>query len=473
MRKIVRSSLLVLCVVLAGETVYSQPVAPDITVGDIDLSRLRWGNQAINFDVANNTDELKFVTLEVTLESPGAYLSGGRTSRSHHILLPEETRSISHPVFIPGIWGQLKIVVSLYDVVDTLDVLLPGQKFLEQPFFIDFSVPETLYTYLNERIDLPPRVNDHPIFDSDFSRLLLLLLNEGRTAGEIADLARTDTNFVLESIRLLVNMGYVKPSGDRYRLAFPFIDVPEAQEVRELADDLSISLAEVIARNMSGYNRVLDSLVAAEVVAADSNTFMDPGVVLYRRYPVVSALLLWFYLGRMFITDTLPLAIYAGTDPCNAHIPDFMYAVRGGAVFNGSHFFLLNLRTSAYQILFADEIPELECGGNFARLARFNRSVSWGYKKAYVPETFMLDTAVVMPMLEALALKTETLLAGSRSRLAAIARRHGHETVTRGYRYWFWNLVATRTLRKLVDEGVVTRRGNGFYKMDSLPARSR
>jgi hypothetical protein len=53
--------------------------------------------------------------------------------------------------------------------------------------------------------------------------------------------------------------------------------------------------------------------------------------------------------------------------------------------------------------------------------------------------------------------------------LKEIATRHGHEKVSFGHRYWFWNLAATRVVDKLIEGKVIERRGNGQFRFDLLP----
>ncbi len=464
---------LAVCCLLAGVTVCSQPPRSDITVGDLDLSDFRWGEREASFTLANNTEELRFVTVEMQLQSAGAYLSPSRSTKSHHILVPRESRTVSHTLFIPGVVGQAEVVMRIYDVVDTLDIILPGQKFFEKSFDLKFEVPDALQKRLDERITLPPMVDHHPLFDNEFTRLLLVLLHEGRSVDEIAAMAGADTSFVRDIVRQLVSDNFVRLAEGKHQLAFPFIDSAEVEQVGELARELARSLTATIARNMSNYDRVLDSLVAVGTVSPDSNTFMDGGVVLYRKYPVVSTLLLWFRLGREFITDTLPLTIYADTDPCNAHIPNFMYAVHGKNSGGGEHFYMLNLRFSNYQILFGDQVPQLECGSDFASRSGHRRPVSWGYVEPYVPETFMLDTVAVRPVLDELSRRIDEPLNKAKKQLVSLSARHGRDELTKGYLYWFWNTAATETLNALVDQGVVTRRGNGLFKMDGVPPAKR
>jgi len=444
---------------------------PELFVGEIEFSSLRWGKRAAIFEVTNNTDEFKYITVETEVQFSGLYLDPNRRTRSHYVLKPFEAQIFRPTVYIPGNFGTAKIIISLYNVVDTLDTVLPGQKFFEQPFTIRYHAPDEIFSYADEKIDLPPMVERHLDFDNEFARILPELLNEGKSVEEIATMAMADTSFVQEAVQNMIQNGYVREEDESYLLTFPFISVDEAEEAKKIAVELSDTLAVMIENNMTLYGKILDSLVSVGAVDKDSNAFFDGGVVLYRPYPVISALLLWYHLGQKFITRSAPLWIYDGTDPCNAHIPYYMYAVRGGATFNGTQFYALIPSLSTFQIMYGDEIPVIECGEFFILKAKLKQQVSWSLAPEFPQESFMLDTLVVKPMLNMLGAGADSLLVETYFRLRDIAVKYGHKKLLYGERYWFWNLTATRTLKKLVDSGVITRRGNGQFMFNSLPQK--
>ena len=444
---------------------------PELFVGEIDFSSLRWGKRAAIFEVTNNTEELKYITVETEVRFTGLYLNPNRRTRSHYVLKPFEAQIFRPTVYIPGNFGTAKIKISLYDVVDTLDTVLPGQKFFEQPFTIRYHAPDEIFSYVNEKIDLPPMVERHPDFDNEFARILPELLNEGKSVEKIATMAMADTSFVQEAVQTMIRKGYVRVEDESYLLTFPFISVSEAEEAKKIAVSLSDTLAVMIENNMALYGKILDSLVSVGAVDKDSNAFFDGGAILYRPYPVISALLLWYHLGQKFITRSAPLWIYDGTDPCNAHIPYYMYAVRGGAIFNGTQFYALIPAHSTFQIIYGDVIPVIECGEDFILKAKLKQQIPWNHAQEFQPESFMLDTMAVKPMLNALGAGADSLLVETYFRLRDIAVKYGHKKLLYGERYWFWNLTATRTLKKLVDRGVITRRGNGQFKFDGIPQK--
>lgn len=440
---------------------------PEVTVGEITLPPLQWGKQQAAFELTNNTDMLKFLTIKIEIRFAASYLPPQRETTDHIILNPFESKMVNPYFDMPAKYGQTEMKVTIYDVVDTLDALLPSQKFFEQPFILNFRVPDQIFPYRSEKITLPPMVESHPDFDQEFMRILIMMLNEGKTVPQISEVAGISSVVVMQLIKELVDKHYAKLEGDKYVLTIPVITMAEAQATRELVESVSDTLTAKITQNMPAYRSIIDSLVAAGSISADSNEFLDGGTVLYYTYPVVGGLLLWFDMGQQFITRTAPLMIYDNTDLCKAHIPYYMYAVEGGDVFNGSQFYALAPYARTFRILFGDSIPEIRCKVvDYLRKQR-NWMALVNYAEEYRPETFMVDTLAVKPALAALRGDIGPFLADTYKKLFSIANRYGHYKLGFGHRYWFWNLAATRTLEKLTDSGVIVRQGNGQYRFDA------
>ena len=188
-------------------------------------------------------------------------------------------------------------------------------------------------------------------------------------------------------------------------------------------------------------------------------------MILHRLYPTISALLLWWDLGQSFITRSAPLLIYDGTDECNAQIPTYMYAVQGGGYFNGTNFYSLQFNSKRFGISFGDSLPVLECEENFIRVGQQKKNPArFKYASDYHQETFTIDTIVVRPALNALKGDVDSLLVDTYFELRDLATSFGHARASYGLRYWFWNLTASRTQVKLIQQGVLKRRGNGQFR---------
>jgi len=441
---------------------------PDLRVGEITFPSLQWGDQTAVMDVVNNTGRPKYVVVESEVQFTGAYLNPNRRTRTNFILPPGETINAEAAVLIPGNFGTAFLTVTLYDVVDTMDILLPAQQFYTQPFTLKFHVPDSLAGYLDERITLPPRVEDHPYFDNEFSRVLIQLLSEGRTAKQIAELADCGLPFVQSSIDLLKGEAYGHYVGDSFQLTIPFISVAEAEAAAAISSRLADTLTSLITANFPRFAEVRDSLTTAGKMLPDSNAFFHGGASLYHPYPVIGGLVLWWNLGGDFITRSAPFILFDGTDPCNANIPTFMYAVQGGPALNGEQYYNFMIKGSSYVIAFGNKIPEIECAPDFMLYKRLPTGLHWAYEKGDMPYNFMMDSLTVMPIVEAMSAGADPLLVSTYNELKELAISYGHPKLDYGYRYWFWNLTATRALKNLVANGVVTETGTGQYQFSGI-----
>jgi hypothetical protein len=460
-------ALIILTLSACGE---GSNAGTDLIVGDIERD-LRWGNRKAQFEVSNPTEDLKFLTVESEIQFDGAYLTPHRRTISHVILPPGQSETVAVMVYIPGNYGRANGRITLYDVVDTLDIILPSQKAFEDNFMINFHPPEAIQPHLEIEITMPPRVDQHPDFDNQLSRLMLVLLSEGRSLDEIAAMTAADTAYIQEVYASMSSKGYVKEVDGQTQLQLPIISVAEAEQAKQIAEAVSDSLVTTIRTNLPKYRRVLDRLVAEGSVPRDSNAFLDGGTILYHPYPLVSCLLLWWDLGQRFITRSAPLAIYDGTDVCNAYIPNYMYSVQGGSFFNGTCFYALFQGQHQFSILFGDSLPDMECSYDFILKGQQGKQPGWTYDKGFRQETFVVDTTVLRPALNALAGDIDSLMVRTYFELKALSQSFGRDKASYGVRYWFWNLMASRTLVKLVQEGVLERRGNGQFKFEPYRGR--
>lgn len=441
---------------------------PDIFIKNIDLPNLRWGEHTAEFQAVNKTGYLKFLAVVAEVEFSQSYLAPKRARKSFHILYPEDSLDISAPVEIPGNYGQAKIVIKIYDVVDTADVLLEDQKFYEQPFQIRYSIPEAIARYFAEKITMPPMVEVHPRFDNEFARVLPYLIAEGKSVAQIAELAKADESFVAGVVNDFIANGYLKENNGSYEMLFPAVTLAEAELARELSERMSDKLTSIFIDNMPDYKKTLSNMVATGAVSADSNEFLNGGTILYRLYPTIAVLTLWHNLGHQFVTNGGSLVIYSGTDLCNTHIPRYMYAVQGGDLFNGTNFYHHYVGRASYSIFYGDNIPIFDCEEDFAaKYERGNKS-RWFYRPEYKPDDFMFDTTIIKPAIDALTDGSDSLLVDTYLELQGIAKKFGRNNVSLGQRYWFWNLTATRTLRKLTEAGLIEPTGNGQFRLRGM-----
>ena len=460
---------LIFCLSLLCFAIWFGPVAraqeSGLVVGEIDFPENVWGRQVLPFDVTNNTPELKFLTVETDIAFEDSYIKPRRLLRSNFVVPPETSERLTPQLEIPSNYGQMTLWVRIYDVIDTLDDLALGTRVFEQPFRVRLRAPEGIVPYFQERITLPPLAGNYGLMDNEFARLLPILLSEGKSPSEIAVMAETDTAFVRDLAGRMVTLRYLQATGSGYAPVAAVIPQGFALEGRALADSLANQLADALTANFGERRRLIDSLAAAGRMKDDSTNFYQGTTVLYRPYPLTAGLCLWRELGEGFIGQGQPFRILATTDPCRPNLGPYMYLVQGGDFYNGTHLYDARIVKATLEMRFGDQIPEVECFAGFERKMRLNENTDWAYSREYAPETFLIDTGLTYPVVRALTARARDLLGPALTELGALAARHGQSAVTGGHRYWFWNLIATRTLARLIETGSLTREGNGQFKL--------
>lgn len=464
-----RLKLILLCIVIVAACCQSSRAqSDDLIVGDIEMPSLHWGKQQFTLEVTNNADYLRYLAITFNIRFEGTYLNPSRLQRRHVTIEPGRTRKLATTIDIPGNFGAAYIDIGVYDVIDTLDALLASQKILTKGSMVQYNPPAEVLPYLQQRTTLPPMVDNNISFDTEFSRLLTLLLSEGKSIVEIARITSSDSAFVQSTLDSLVRLAYFKRGADgRQRPVFPVIREAAAQAGRTLADSVASELAALYQINVRNHRAVLDSMIAAGSLPKDSLDFLNGGSVLFLRYPFITAMSLWGSLGQRFVTDATPMTVFANTDPCNAYTIPYMYLVEGGAVVNGEQYFRLEYEPNRYSLEFADTIPAVECPDKMQLSRSLGSATSWRYKPPVSPEAFLFSASLSAPVLRLFDSGTSPILQRARERLDQLAAEHSIESPKHGLRYWFWNLVATKTTNKLVASSTIQRYGNGFYRLIS------
>jgi hypothetical protein len=450
----------------AAANVLSQP---DIVVGELDRPQHVWGTQILGLPLTNKADYPKYVVVKSVLTFDGTYLKPGRGTRGNYVLAPNQTMMVSVRLDIPPNYGTANVKFEVYDVVDTMDQLLASQKVMDQAMQIHFAIPAGMVPYMTERLTMTPMVDHNPNLGTEFARAMLVMMREGKTTKEIAKIAEIDTTYVRAFQDTLLTWQFLartKSADSAVVPGFPVILAKDAEGVRPLVETAATGLAAVIEKNLPAYKRVLDSMVKGGGLAADSNDFMNGGTVLYHTYPVVTAMFLWYDLGQVVVGGKGALDVYRDTDPCNALVNQYMYGVQGGDVVNGSQYFNFGTSTGRQVIIFGDTIPTINCPSTYPWKTRLVLATDFEYAEGYQPELFTFDTSLCNPALRALEPGADLVIKPALTALKAQADKMGPNMLTQGTVLWFWNQVATKTTKKLVAKGVITRRGNGQYRFE-------
>lgn len=464
-----RIAVFVMLSVVFGAGLWAE-TSPEVllNVPKIDASKLGWGRHSFPVKIANNGEYLKYISVVgnvkcLTGENPPA-----RKVFKNYALFPGDTVTGEGILLVPGQYGEIEFELKVYDVIDTLDQLMESQAISSQSGKFSVPVPSTVAPYVKKGFTLPPLVGRHVDFDNDFSKIVPFLVAQGKSTGEIAQATGCDTAFVVQELAFLIGEKFYRKEGSRYLTSVASIEEEEAAAEKILAMKAAESLAAQIGTNFKTYRQVIDSLVKAQMLDSDSNSFMDGGTILYRPYPVLTTLLLWYDLGSSFINNGTPLLLFDGTDFCNAWTPAYMYVVSGDKSNNGKQHFAFMRNYRSYQFYYGDTIPEIYCPEGFMLNPQEGIPVQSEYRKEFFPEGFMVDSAQTRPMLNHLRYGTEPIIKKASDDLISLGNKFNKTAILPGQRYWFWNMVTTRVVQILTENGAITKRGNGQFRLDGM-----
>lgn len=438
----------------------------EITVNEIEEPKWEWGRQRVYLDVSNNTDFLKLITIEGQLVIREGKSECRRDYRSAGYIEPQGSTVLKIDILVPGSYGDVEVRVALHDVIDTLDIILPGQEFFEKKFIFTLGRPTTAEKWKDLNPALPPRVKDHPYFDNSFATMMFAMFDEGLSKGEIAGLSNTGLQYVNSQIAQWVRIG-VLSRGDEgiHSPLFPIIEPAEAGPLSDLAYRTAESLSSAIASNLTGYGEFLDSLASEGKVVEDSTSMYSGTSIFYRRYGMVGGIVLWYHLGSRFINGKQLFRAFK-QDLCNSLNHDYMYMAPQGEAYNGQHLYAYLSFYQSIRIIFADHPIEINCPEDFKIGGSVGKQARWTWSEHNRPEVFMIDTAAAAPVLDKLGAGCDVILEAAGSELDGLAAKFGYPSESYGLRYWFWNLVATRCLNKMVEIGALPSGDPGHYEFN-------
>lgn len=435
----------------------------DITVNEIEEPRWEWGKQSVYFDLTNNTDFLKLITLEGQLVISDGLTECRRDYRAGAYIEPQASTVLKLDILVPGSYGKGEVRVALHDVIDTMDIILPGQEFVEKKFYFELGRPEAAAEWNNLDLALPPKVKEHPYFDNEFAYSIFAMCNEGLSKGEIAGLCNTSLQYVNSEIAQWTRQGLLsRHDDDTYSLKFPFIKAEEAQQMSALAHRAAESLSSAIASNLNGYRPFLDSLAGEGKIIKDSSAIYSGTSVLYRPYVTVAGLVLWYDLGTDFINPDEPFRAFK-KDLCNTLTQEYMYMAPGQETLNGRHVYANLAFYTSTRYIFADHYFEVVCPEDFKVGGSIGKNARWGWGENIRPDFFMLDTVAARPVLDWLGSGCRSVLTEAGTELDEMGRKFGYYSPSHSLRYWFWNLVATRCVDRLIEIGALQHDGRGLY----------
>ncbi len=439
--------------------------ASDLKVGDITLSSTNWGAQTASIKLSNTGEDYKFVVLKsevITLDNES---EAAPFTKAAYFIEPLSDNDFTLPVNITAGYGKIQIDISFYEVIDTLDLLLESQRFFTKSFPVEYKISEKLKSVISDEIKFPKFVEDNEFFSNHLSQVLLTLIIDGKTIQEIADLYQTNIEFVNSMLEEYQKAGLVSSDGMTASINFMTINKKQAEAIMPSIDNAVDNLYKVITKNFAGYDSTLTVLVSEGRLSNDPHDALDLGTILYQKSPVMLGLFLWDLLGREFVNNSQPFNIFAGSDPCNAFMGDFMYMMIGAGNYVGDSYYYASMDPQNDAIYCGLGRHNFICPYNYRDLAEKKRPVRPGFDsknrdKVYLynednvrePLSFMMDGTI--EHLENLKVEMAKNFAGTY-----------YDTNYKGARYWCWDMVVTKLMKKLVDNHVIEKDDILLYRL--------
>ncbi len=452
-----RTVLILLIVILWVVSIQAQ----DLTVSNIELPDARWGDHSIKVEVDNSGYAYKFIIAHTEVSFIEGILLPSRHYWQVVFSEPESNVKADIPVYVPACYGKVQISLKMYDVIDTLDVLLESQKFFEKEVTNDFPVPSQIQNMID--IGLPVLARQNELIDNTFTRILMVLLGQGKNVEEIAAMCGADQEFVQSTVTLLHREKYLYLVGERYKPNFMIIDNDMVDNLRPAIDEAVDQLYNAIVSNLPEYDKIVTEMVKSGQLSKDANNALDPGVVLHHKYPLIMTFLLWNLLGRDFINGGMPFNILEGSDPCGGYMGDFFYLVEGGEKNTGRSFYYQEKTSKGDAVYCGYGYFGIRCPRNYQELKSENKYIRWIFSRESNELAFLFNSeTLVAPaksLLPGTAETVSTLLGNLEVSFAGMA----FDKYQRGAKYWCWNIVVTRLLDKFEENGIMEKEGSGLY----------
>lgn len=439
--------------------------AADLEVSDVKLSATNWGPQTASIKLSNIGESFKFVLAKSEVRFVGGKYESLRTAQKAYFIEPSSNIDLTLPFDIPAGYGKIQIDIFLYDVIDTLDQIFDSQRFFTKSFPVEFQLSENLKKQIVDEIKLPKFVEDNILFDNYFSRVLLTLIYNEKTTEEIAGLCQTDTDFIKSVLLEYQESGLIIIEGSSASINFMTIDKSKAEAISPAIDKTVNNLFEIITGNYQGYDSAVVSLVAQGKLSSDKYDALDLGTILYQKYPVTMGLLLWDIIGREFVNDGKPFNIFEGSDPCNAVMGDFMYMTVGAEDYVGDSYYYSTDEPNNIVIYFGFGQHNFQCYPGYREQAKQNKHVVFEFDINNPDKVYLYNPDNVVEPLSVLMDGTIEATTDLKAEMDDVFDGTFYDTNNKGARYWCWDIVVTRLMKKLENNNILEEDDIRLYRL--------
>ncbi len=444
--------VMLICLLLSGLSAAASE--EDIKVGSVDLSSTDWGIHKATIKLTCLSEYYRFIVATAEVEFPGGAIDSKRLTKRSYILQPPDEVELELPYIIPGNIGKGTVLITMYDVVDTLDPLLESQKFYAREFNFNIKLPEPIQALADSGIQVPSMISRTETLDNVFNRILILLLHRGKSADEIAQMAGVSVDYVKEMSAELAEKGLLEKSESFYKPAFVIIDNDQARVLMPAINKAVDNIYKTIVGNIGSYDSTVTALASRGIITDDQYNVLQGGSVLYHKFPTFLGLFFWELLGSEFINEGKDFRVYEGSDPCKAQLGDYMFMVTGGKE---------NVGTTFYNKFEAPNSKGFYCGASVPLLKCDERS--WAFEEKNAPIYYTFNKDKIRQPLSVLAHGVSKHITELEKVLTGNFPEDKDKAYFNGVRYWCWGLVVDKLMKKLVKNGLIEQEGNGTFLM--------
>ncbi len=256
----------------------------DITIGDMTIDRLEWGERFLKVPVENHRNGTAHLSIYIQTVYPHHYLSGlDRLDVDTFAVIPPKTSMELFPSFeIPGSFGRVGIRTQIYWRYDNGPTIGPDSTF--QVFTNVFEPKGEAGQYAGKRHSVGPAysIMDHFQLNFEYPTLLLYLLARGQSPQEISTLFKAEMQYTDLTIRRFRKEGFFPRTEDSLS---PGLLAVSEKEGYPLRDKVQAATAAFAAWYEKDGAKKLDGIL--DDIDIDSRTRTLPSV----QIPLLLALL--------------------------------------------------------------------------------------------------------------------------------------------------------------------------------------
>ncbi len=277
-----RTALIFLLSVMLGGMAAAQ--AQDVTIGDMTIDQLQWGERLLKVPVENHRDDTARLSIYIQTVYPHHYLSGlDRLDVDTFPAIPPNASVDLFPSFeIPGSFGRVGIRAQIYWRYDNRPTMGPDSTF--QVFTNVFEPKGEAGQYAGKRHSVGPAysIMDHFQLNFEYPTLLLYFLARGQTLQEISTLFKAEMEYTVLTVDRFRKEAFFPRAEDS--LAPGLLAVSE-REGYPLKEKVQAALVAFTAWYENGGGKKLDGILAD--LDLDSRARKLPSV----QTPILLALL--------------------------------------------------------------------------------------------------------------------------------------------------------------------------------------